>query len=104
MSVIELFVEFEQLPNTIEEPHLDFDWQSYNSKSKEEYEGNYNFMRNKQNAPLSQMWRMWLLASEHQFREPSFMCALDLDAMNEPEFPEYANADPTVVTDSEFVI
>ncbi|RYR15925.1 hypothetical protein Ahy_B04g072892 [Arachis hypogaea] len=45
-----------------------------------------------------------VLASEHPFGEPSFMRTLDLDAMNVPEFPEYANEDPPMVADGELVM
>ncbi|RYR20577.1 hypothetical protein Ahy_B03g065753 [Arachis hypogaea] len=44
------------------------------------------------------------LASQHPSGEPFFIHALDLDAMNTPEFPEYVNSDPVVVIDSEFVV
>ncbi|RYR74183.1 hypothetical protein Ahy_A02g008816 [Arachis hypogaea] len=33
------------------------------------------------------------LVNNHPFEEPSFMRALDLEAMHAPEFPEYMNAD-----------
>ena len=32
-----------------------------------------------------------IVASQHPFGEPSFMRALDLEAMHAPEFPEYVN-------------
>ncbi|RYR25682.1 hypothetical protein Ahy_B02g059626 [Arachis hypogaea] len=37
-----------------------------------------------------------VLTSQHPSREPSFMHALDLDAMNGREFPEFVNADYTI--------
>ncbi|RYR74231.1 hypothetical protein Ahy_A02g008870 [Arachis hypogaea] len=83
----------------------------YNGDSEEEYEGNYDFVD--PNADKEQEDSTVesdvedianALASEHPFEEPSFMCSLDLDAMNAPEFPEYANADPPMVIDGEFVI
>ncbi|QHO41493.1 uncharacterized protein DS421_5g146230 [Arachis hypogaea] len=99
VSVIELYVEFDQLSNTVEQHDQDFDWKSYNSDSEEEYEGNYDFIdpnadeeqedctieSDVEDVPNA-------LASKHPFEEPSFMRALDLDAMNAPEFLEYANA------------
>ncbi|RYR56365.1 hypothetical protein Ahy_A05g022081 [Arachis hypogaea] len=111
VSVIELYVEFDQLPNTVEQHDHDFDWKSYNGDSEEEYEGNYDFVD--PNADEEQEdctiesdveYVTNALTSEHPFEEPSFMHALDLDAMNAPEFPEYANADPPVVEDGKFVI
>ncbi|RYR05348.1 hypothetical protein Ahy_B06g085217 [Arachis hypogaea] len=99
VSVIELYVEFEQLPNMVEEHDYDFDWESYNSDSEEEYEGNYDVVD--PNADEEQEDCTVesdvedvanALASEHPFEEPSFMRALDLDAMNAPEFSEYADA------------
>ncbi|XP_072086577.1 uncharacterized protein [Arachis hypogaea] len=110
VSVIQLYMEFDQLPNTVEQYDHDFDGKSYNGDSEEEYEGNYDFVdpnadeeqedctieSDVEDVPNA-------LASEHPFEEPSFMRALDLDAMNAPEFPEYANADSPVVKDGEFV-
>ncbi|RYR03168.1 hypothetical protein Ahy_B06g082006 [Arachis hypogaea] len=94
------------------QPEPDFDWKGYNSKSKEEYdEGNYEVID--PNADEDQAGYTIesdvkdvanALASEHLFGEPSFMYALDLDAMNAPEFPDYANADPPVVANGEFVV
>ncbi|KAL4330035.1 hypothetical protein AHAS_Ahas13G0359800 [Arachis hypogaea] len=111
LSVIELYVEFEQLPNTVEEHDHDFNWKSYNGDSEEEYEGNYDFIdlnadEEQEDCTVeSDMEDVAnALASEHPFEEPSFMCALDLDAMNASEFSEYANVDPPVVVDGEFVI
>ncbi|XP_016191847.1 uncharacterized protein LOC107632694 [Arachis ipaensis] len=111
VPVIELYVEFDQLPNTVEQHDHDFDWKSYNGDSEEEYEGNYDFVE--PNADEEQEDCTIesdvedvanALASEHPFEEPSFMRALDLDAMNAPEFSEFANADPPMVEDGEFVI
>ncbi|RYR21784.1 hypothetical protein Ahy_B03g067102 [Arachis hypogaea] len=99
VPVIELYVEFDQLPNTVEQHDHDFDWKSYNGDSEEEYEGNYDFVE--PNADEEQEDCTIesdvedvanALASEHPFEEPSFMRALDLDAMNAPEFSEFANA------------
>ncbi|XP_016192437.1 uncharacterized protein LOC107633308 [Arachis ipaensis] len=44
------------------------------------------------------------LASQHPSREPFFLSALDVDAMNAPEFSEYINSNLVVVTKSEFVV
>ncbi|RYQ98723.1 hypothetical protein Ahy_B07g086487 isoform D [Arachis hypogaea] len=44
VSVIELYMEFDQLPNTVEQDDHDFDGKSYNGDSEEEYEGNYDFV------------------------------------------------------------
>ncbi|RYR62033.1 hypothetical protein Ahy_A04g019343 [Arachis hypogaea] len=83
----------------------------YNNESKEEYKGNYDFVD--PNADEDQADCTIesdvedvanVLASEHPFGEPSFMRALDLDAMNAPEFSEYSNEDPPVVADGEFVM
>ncbi|XP_057739684.1 uncharacterized protein LOC130956688 [Arachis stenosperma] len=100
VSVIELYVEFDQLPNTVEQDDHDFDGESYNGDSKEEYEGNYDFVdpnadEEQEDCTIESDVEdvTNALASEHPFKEPSFMRALDLDAMNAPEFPEYANAD-----------
>ncbi|RYR72550.1 hypothetical protein Ahy_A02g006765 isoform A [Arachis hypogaea] len=111
VCVLRLYVEFEHLPNTVEEPGLGFDWRSYKSESEGEYDGNYNFIdpnADKEQADCTIESDMEdvanALASEHPFREPSFIRVLDLDVMNEPKFLEYANADPPVVGDGEFVI
>ncbi|XP_015952502.1 uncharacterized protein LOC107477049 [Arachis duranensis] len=91
--VIELYVEFDQLPNTVEQYDHDFDGESYNDEEQEDC----TIESDVEDVPNA-------LVSEHPFEEPSFMRALDLDAMNAPEFPEYANVDPPVVKDGEFVI
>ncbi|RYR16367.1 hypothetical protein Ahy_B04g073370 [Arachis hypogaea] len=111
VSIIELYVEFDQLPNTMEQYDHDFDWESYNGDSEEEYEGNYYFVdpnadEEQEDCTIESDVEdvANALASEHPFEEPSFMRALDLDAMNTPEFSEYANADPPMVKDGEFVI
>ncbi|RYR29368.1 uncharacterized protein LOC107606793 [Arachis ipaensis] len=95
----------------MEEHDHDFDWKSYKGNGEEEYEGNYDFVdlnANKEQEDCTVESDVEdvanTLASEHPFKELSFMRALDLDAMNALEFPEYANADPPVVVDGEVVI
>ncbi|RYQ98726.1 hypothetical protein Ahy_B07g086487 isoform C [Arachis hypogaea] len=102
-------MEFDQLPNTVEQDDHDFDGKSYNGDSEEEYEGNYDFVdpnadEEQEDCTIESDIEdvANALAREHPFEEPSFMRALDLDAMNAPEFPEYANADGEFVIGLEF--
>ncbi|XP_057720180.1 uncharacterized protein LOC130934648 [Arachis stenosperma] len=91
------------------EPNID--WTVYNTESEEEFEGTYHIV-----GPVEDVDEDDVivkpdiadvtneLTSQHLSRELSFIHALDLDAMNAPEFSEFVNADPVVVTDGEFVI
>ncbi|RYR18920.1 hypothetical protein Ahy_B03g063538 isoform A [Arachis hypogaea] len=102
----QLYVEFEQLPNKITEPDYDFDWESYNSKSEEKYEGNYDFVDS--NADEEQTNCTVELDVEHvanalvskHHSKIHLSCAL----WNTLEFLEYANADLPVVISGKFVI
>ncbi|XP_016192223.1 uncharacterized protein LOC107633102 [Arachis ipaensis] len=110
VSVIELYVEFEELVE-VNLPKPNIDWTVYNTESEEEFEGTYHIV-----GPVEDVNEDDIivepdvadvtnaLTSQHLSREPSFMHALDLDAMNAPEFPEFVNTNPVVVTDGEFVI
>ncbi|XP_057744710.1 uncharacterized protein LOC130962521 [Arachis stenosperma] len=94
ISVIELYVEFEQseVDRNIEE-------EEYDSDSEEEFESNYEAV-----APEGEEDQgdgvvgpnvedvAHALANEDPFEEPSFMRVLDLEAMHAPEFPEYMSA------------
>ncbi|XP_072066836.1 uncharacterized protein [Arachis hypogaea] len=110
VSVIELYVEFEELVE-VNLPKPNIDWTVYNTESEEEFEGTYHIV-----GPVEDVNEDDIivepdvadvtnaLTSQHLSREPSFMHALDLDAMNAPEFPEFVNTNPVVVTNGEFVI
>ncbi|XP_057760419.1 uncharacterized protein LOC130980792 [Arachis stenosperma] len=106
ISVIELYVEFEQseVDRNIEE-------EEYDSDSEEEFESNYEAV-----APEGEEDQgdgvvgpnvgdvAHALANEDPFEEPSFMRVLDLEAMHAPEFPEYMSAEIPMVADGEFAI
>ena len=98
MSVIELYVEFEELVE-VDLPEANIDWTVYNSESEEEFEGTYHIV-----GPTEEVGEDDIivesnvadvpnaLASQYPSRESSFMHSLDVDAMNAPEFPEFVNA------------
>ncbi|RYQ87910.1 hypothetical protein Ahy_B09g095438 isoform A [Arachis hypogaea] len=44
VSVIELYVEFKQLPLVVEEPDPIKEWEGYNSESEEEFDSNYEIV------------------------------------------------------------
>ncbi|RYR26315.1 hypothetical protein Ahy_B02g060546 [Arachis hypogaea] len=112
------FVQF-QIMHVVDEaklievdlPEANIDWTIYNTKSEEEFEGTYHIV-----GPTEEVGEDVIivesnvtevanaLASQHPSGELSFMHALDLDTMNAPEFPEYINSDPVVVTNDEFVV
>ncbi|XP_015963422.1 uncharacterized protein LOC107487318 [Arachis duranensis] len=110
VSILELYVEFEELVE-VDLPEANIDWTVYNSESEEEFEGTYHIV-----GPTEEVGEDDIivesnvadvanaLASQYPSREPSFMHALDVDAMNAPEFPEYINSNPVVVSDGEFVV
>ncbi|RYR10309.1 hypothetical protein Ahy_B05g078784 [Arachis hypogaea] len=109
--LIELYVEFEHLTYGVEEADRDMDWEGYNSESEDEFEGNYEIddpnvdgddVHCINEPDVEEVANV--LASQHPFGESSFMRALDLAALNAPEFPEYVTVDPPIVVDSEFVI
>ncbi|XP_057756464.1 uncharacterized protein LOC130975741 [Arachis stenosperma] len=78
VSVIELYVEFDQLPNMVEQHDHNFDWENYNGDSEEEYEGNYDF-------------------DDPNADEEQEDCTIESDVTN-------ALANPHVVKDGKFVI
>ncbi|MED6151529.1 hypothetical protein PIB30_083395 [Stylosanthes scabra] len=83
VSVVELYVEFEQIPyvvGAVEE--VSRIWQL---KSDVEDVAN-------------------ALANELTFQEPSFMCVLDEEALKAPKFAEDMNSGPTFVLGEEFAI
>ncbi|RYR15495.1 hypothetical protein Ahy_B04g072245 [Arachis hypogaea] len=94
ISVIELYVEFEQ-----SEADRNIEGEEYDSDSEEEFESNYETV-----APEGEEDQgdgvvapnvgdvANALANEDPFEEPSFMRVLDLEAMHAPEFPEYMSA------------
>ncbi|RYR15186.1 hypothetical protein Ahy_B04g071911 [Arachis hypogaea] len=110
VSILELYVEFEELVE-VDLPKANIDWTVYNSESEEEFEGTYHIV-----GPTEEVGEDDIivesnvadvanaLASQYPSREPSFMHALDVDVMNAPEFPEYINSNPVVVSDGEFVV
>ncbi|XP_057745381.1 uncharacterized protein LOC130963268 [Arachis stenosperma] len=102
VSMIELYVEFEQQPGTsmvddeINVDELgDIDWEEDNNDSEDEFEANYkvddeNDDRDLAGNPAVQD-EANAIVSKHPFGVPSFMRTLDLEAMHAPEFSEYAN-------------
>ncbi|RYQ89321.1 hypothetical protein Ahy_B09g096028 isoform H [Arachis hypogaea] len=95
ISFLELYVEFEQ-----SEADQNILREEYNSDSEEEFESNYEFVGPDGDedqgdgtmAPdVTEVANA--LANEVPFEEPSFMQALDLEAMHAPEFPEYMTAE-----------
>nr|XP_025664633.1 uncharacterized protein LOC112763087 [Arachis hypogaea] len=106
ISVIELYVEFEQ-----SEADRNIEGEEYDSDSEEEFESNYEAV-----APDGEEDQgdgvvapnvgdvANALANEDPFEEPSFMRVLDLEAMHAPEFPEYMSAEIPMVADGEFAI
>ncbi|RYQ89325.1 hypothetical protein Ahy_B09g096028 isoform E [Arachis hypogaea] len=106
ISFLELYVEFEQ-----SEADQNILREEYNSDSEEEFESNYEFVGPDGDedqgdgtmAPdVTEVANA--LANEVPFEEPSFMQALDLEAMHAPEFPEYMTAEVPIVADGEFAI
>ncbi|RYR37533.1 hypothetical protein Ahy_A09g042411 [Arachis hypogaea] len=106
ISFIELYVEFEQ-----SEADRNILREEYNSDSEEEFESNYEFVGPDGDedqgdgtmAPnVTEVANA--LANKVPFQEPSFMRALDLEAMHVPEFPEYMTVEVPIVADGEFGI
>ncbi|RYR24778.1 hypothetical protein Ahy_B02g058317 [Arachis hypogaea] len=106
ISFLELYVEFEQ-----SEADRNILREEYNSDSEEEFESNYEFVGpdgdedqgDETMAPdVTEVTNA--LANEVPFEEPSFMRALDLEAMHALEFPEYMTAEVPIVADGEFAI
>ncbi|RYR27764.1 hypothetical protein Ahy_B01g051812 [Arachis hypogaea] len=81
------------------------DCEGYNNESEDEFEDNYKIDDSNvdgDNVNVEEVANV--LASQHLFGEPSSMHILDLTALNAPEFFEYANTDPPIVADDEFII
>ncbi|RYR28948.1 hypothetical protein Ahy_B01g053174 [Arachis hypogaea] len=94
ISFIEVYVEFE-----LSEADRNIEREDYNGDSKEEFESNYKVIgpggdedQGDGNVAPNIADMTNALANEHPFEEPSFMRALDLEAMHAPEFLEYINA------------
>ncbi|MED6151792.1 hypothetical protein PIB30_085823 [Stylosanthes scabra] len=112
-SVIELYVEFEQVPYVVggvAEAQLDLAFDGYYSDSEEEFEGNYEMdganeedvLEHDMDSDVGDVANA--LANEFPFQEASFMRVLDEEAMKEPEFAEDMNPGPTYVPGGEFAI
>ncbi|XP_057746280.1 uncharacterized protein LOC130965538 [Arachis stenosperma] len=107
ISFIELYVEFEQ--SAVDR---DIELEDYNSDSEEEFESNYEVVDpgvdedqadEAMVADVSDVANA--LANQQPFVEPSFMRSLDLEAMHEPEFPQYVNAaELPLMPDGEFTV
>ncbi|MED6110990.1 hypothetical protein PIB30_048199 [Stylosanthes scabra] len=113
VSVIELYVEFEQIPyvvRAVEEVQAEMEFVVYDNDSEEEFEGNYEISEPNEEDVVEHDIGSNVedvtnaLANELPFQEPSFMLALDVEALNEPDFIEYMNSGPPYVTDEEFAI
>nr|XP_025669300.1 uncharacterized protein LOC112769103 [Arachis hypogaea] len=94
ISFIEMYIEFEQ-----SEADRNIEREDYNSDSEEEFESNYEVVGpdgDEDQGDGTMTPKVTdvanALANKHPFQEPSFMRALDLEAMHAPEFPEYMNA------------
>ncbi|RYR48501.1 hypothetical protein Ahy_A07g034523 [Arachis hypogaea] len=109
-SLIELYVEFEEIDDIdFSEPNID--WVGYNTESDKEFEGNYEVVGSTEDVEEDEIMVEGDVANvanaligQHPSREPSFMHALNLDAMHAPEFSKYVNTVPTVVADGEFAV
>ncbi|MED6201858.1 hypothetical protein PIB30_099314, partial [Stylosanthes scabra] len=110
-SVIELYVEFEQVPyvvGAVEEAQPDLAFDGYYSDSEEEFEGNYEMddaneedeLEHDMDSDVGDVANA--LANELPFQEASFMRVLDEEAIKEPEFAEDMNPGPTYVPGGEF--
>ncbi|XP_015954825.1 uncharacterized protein LOC107479198 [Arachis duranensis] len=107
ISFIELYVEFEQ--SAVDR---DIELEDYNSDSEEEFESNYEVVDpsvdedQADEAMVADVADVAnALANQQPFVEPSFMRSLDLEAMHEPEFPQYANAaELPLMPDGEFTV
>ncbi|RYQ85376.1 hypothetical protein Ahy_B10g104928 [Arachis hypogaea] len=95
MSFIELYIEFEQ-----SEANRNIEREDYNSDSEEEFESNYEVVgpdgdedQGDDTIETNVTDVANTLANEHPFDEPSFMQALDLEAIHALKFSEYMNAD-----------
>ncbi|XP_052114264.1 uncharacterized protein LOC107479457 [Arachis duranensis] len=106
VSFIELYIEFQQ-----SEADRNIEWRDYNSDSEEEFESNYEVVQpNEDDDEAADIMETDVaevtnaLANQQPFEEPSFMRAVDLEAMYVPEYPENFNAEPLVVPDGEFVV
>ncbi|RYQ93258.1 hypothetical protein Ahy_B09g099529 [Arachis hypogaea] len=91
ISFIELYVEFEQ--SAVDR---DIELEDYNSDSEEEFESNYEVVdpgADEDQADEAMVADVAdvanALANQQPFVKPSFMRLLDLEAMHEPEFPQY---------------
>ncbi|XP_016192094.1 uncharacterized protein LOC107632969 [Arachis ipaensis] len=98
-SLIELYVEFEEIDN-VDFPEPNIDWVGYNTESDEEFEGNYEVVGPTENVEEDEIMVERdvadvanALTGQHPYGEPSFMHALNLDAMHAPEFSEYVNTE-----------
>ncbi|RYR15025.1 hypothetical protein Ahy_B04g071761 [Arachis hypogaea] len=73
----------------------DIDWEEENNDSEEEFEANYEVDDENDDGDLAGNPEVPneanAIISQHPFGVPSFMLTLDLEAMHDPEFPEYAN-------------
>ncbi|XP_057756312.1 uncharacterized protein LOC130975552 [Arachis stenosperma] len=109
-SLIELYVEFEEIDD-VDFPEPNIDWVGYNTESDEEFEGNYEVIGLTEDIDEDEIMVERdvadvanALTGQHPYGEPSFMHALNLDAMHAPEFPEYVNTAPAVVATGEFAV
>ncbi|XP_072089289.1 uncharacterized protein [Arachis hypogaea] len=109
-SLIELYVEFEEI-DYVDFPEPNIDWVGYNTESDEEFEGNYEVVGPTEDVEEDEIMVERdvadvanALTEQHPYGEPSFMHALNLDAMHAPEFPEYVNTAPAVVATGEFAV
>ncbi|XP_015970667.1 uncharacterized protein LOC107494151 [Arachis duranensis] len=111
--MIELYVEFEQQSGSGavgEEVNVDelgdIDWEEDNNDSEEKFEANYEVDNGDLAGNPEVQIEANAIVSQHPFSVPSFMRTLDLEAMHDPEFPEYANTseDNATAEDGEFSV
>ncbi|RYR27735.1 hypothetical protein Ahy_B01g051773 [Arachis hypogaea] len=73
----------------------DIDWEEDNNDSEEEFEANYEVDDENDDGDLEGNPEVQneanAIVRQHPFGVPSFMRTLDLKAMHDPKFPEYAN-------------
>ncbi|XP_052116743.1 uncharacterized protein LOC127746732 [Arachis duranensis] len=117
VPMIELYVEFEQQSGSGavgEEVNIDelgdIDWEEENNDSEEEFEANYEVDDENDDGDLAGNPEVQneanAIISQHPFGVSSFIRTLDLEAMHDPEFPDYANTGEgnAAVEDGEFSV
>ncbi|QHO20707.1 uncharacterized protein DS421_11g340310 [Arachis hypogaea] len=114
VPTLELYVEFEQLAisdkadESLLNEGYDTDWEVNSSDNEEEFLTDNNMLggNNEGNEANDTEVHVSIntTVSQHSFDVPSFMCALDFNAMHALEFPEFAKPSIPFLQDSEFAV